>query len=250
MRSTVDDEVLLARSERELRRDLWLSRLAGNIAGGALIFVAAMAWHTGDGRWFAGYLVGSVILAAIINELSRYTRERQHARDLDWARRLHTLATHDELTGLKNRRCFNDEFDRRLETASAARTPLVLAVIDMDGLKQINDSLGHASGDIALRMVAGAIEAASPPGSLVARVGGDEFSVLAEGIDGPVLKEAIEAAVAAAPFSAPGSGAIPLAVSVGFATGLPGSGPAALFRAADEALYLEKSRRNASRRAA
>ena len=84
-------------------------------------------------------------------------------------------AEHDELTGLANRRRFADELrDRRdVERARGA-----VAIVDVDDLKYVNDSLGHAAGDALLRSVAAALTRTLRPGEFLARFGGDEFTVL------------------------------------------------------------------------
>ena len=84
-------------------------------------------------------------------------------------------AEHDELTGLANRRRFADELrDRRdVERARGA-----VAIVDVDDLKYVNDSLGHAAGDALLRSVAAALTQTLRPGEFLARFGGDEFTVL------------------------------------------------------------------------
>ena len=84
-------------------------------------------------------------------------------------------ADHDELTGLANRRRFADELrDRRdVERARGA-----VAIVDVDDLKYVNDSLGHAAGDALLRSVAAALTQTLRPGEFLARFGGDEFTVL------------------------------------------------------------------------
>ena len=84
-------------------------------------------------------------------------------------------AEHDELTGLANRRRFADELrDRRdVERARGA-----VAIVDVDDLKYVNDSLGHAAGDALLRSVAAALTQTMRPGEFLARFGGDEFTVL------------------------------------------------------------------------
>ena len=89
---------------------------------------------------------------------------------------LRHLAEHDELTGLANRRRFVDELRHRRADASAG----AVAVVDVDHLKFVNDSLGHAAGDAMLRTVASALSAAIRPGEFLARFGGDEFTVLLE----------------------------------------------------------------------
>jgi GGDEF domain-containing protein len=99
--------------------------------------------------------------------------------------RLHYQATHDELTGLCNRR----EFERLLREALAghdgtvAAVPFALLYFDLDQFKLINDLSGHAAGDQLLVQLVRAMRAELAPGSILARLGGDEFGVLAPGVD-------------------------------------------------------------------
>jgi diguanylate cyclase (GGDEF)-like protein len=98
-----------------------------------------------------------------------------NARNLS---KLEKLATTDDLTGLANRRRFNDELRRANVHALRYDTPLALVLIDLDNFKAINDSHGHCEGDNVLRAVGNAIRTRVRAGDLAARVGGDEFAIL------------------------------------------------------------------------
>lgn len=88
------------------------------------------------------------------------------------------LAGRDELTGVANRRGFNEALHREVARARRHGKPLSLLMLDMDGLKQVNDRLGHPAGDTAIRAVATAAQSAVRDGDQVFRLGGDEFAVL------------------------------------------------------------------------
>jgi diguanylate cyclase (GGDEF)-like protein len=151
-------------------------------------------------------------------------------RDRELVERLRVLAERDFLTGLPNTRAFEAAIARRLE----AMSPFALLLGDMDGLKQINDSQGHAEGNDALRRLALMLGSALRPEDEIARVGGDEFAVLT------VFARADEAAALAARLEAvlarQGS-----PMTFGWAVyPVDGENALSLYRAADERLYARK----------
>jgi diguanylate cyclase (GGDEF)-like protein len=100
---------------------------------------------------------------------------------LDSARQrdlLRTQADTDELTGLLNRRAFNQRLDTLLHRARLSSTPLSLVEIDIDDFKRINDRFGHAAGDTALTAVAESLTHSVREGEFVARMGGEEFAII------------------------------------------------------------------------
>ena len=148
------------------------------------------------------------------------------------------LSRTDPLTGLGNPRAFEERMEQ--ETARAARygEPLSLLLLDVDGLKAINDDHGHRAGDLALQAVARALHRGARETDLAARVGGDEFALLAPSTPGPAataLAERIRLLVA-------GERIDRLTVSLGVATAEDdrSSDPRDLRDAADGALYEAK----------
>ncbi|MBB0231562.1 GGDEF domain-containing protein, partial [Streptomyces calidiresistens] len=104
----------------------------------------------------------------------------------------HRLARTDPLTGLANRRCADDRLAEALTEHHREGTSVRLAVFDLNGLKQVNDTLGHATGDRLLRAFADLLSESARrlPGALAARLGGDEFCLLSVGADGDELLDA------------------------------------------------------------
>ena len=156
--------------------------------------------------------------------------------------RLSDAAHSDHLTGLLNRRGFQSVFDTELERARRADQALSLIVGDLDLFKRVNDAHGHAAGDDVLTRVAAAIAGAKRGFDSAARVGGEEFAVLAPDCDEHgafMLAERIRSAVHEALVARdPGTS---LTISFGISTfPLHGQSADALLRTADQALYAAK----------
>jgi diguanylate cyclase (GGDEF)-like protein len=92
---------------------------------------------------------------------------------------LGSFALRDEMTGLYNRRGFQALAERQLKLARRSSRGILLFFVDVDGLKQINDTYGHAEGDQALRRVTETLKMTFRDSDIIARLGGDEFAVLA-----------------------------------------------------------------------
>ena len=125
-------------------------------------------------------------LVAANETLSAEINERQAAEAL-----AQTLARHDPLTGLANRRHFLEELERRLALVGEEDTAFALMFIDLDRFKPINDVHGHAIGDQLLQVIATRLNSCIRDDSFAARLGGDEFAVL---LEGPGGREGVAAA--------------------------------------------------------
>jgi diguanylate cyclase (GGDEF)-like protein len=111
---------------------------------------------------------------------SRRIRERWHAED-----NIRFLAMHDSLTGLPNRVQFNQHLERAVARAKRHGNLLAVFCLDLDRFKDVNDTLGHATGDSLLEEVAARLKENVRDVDLVGRLGGDEFAIVAEELDTP-----------------------------------------------------------------
>lgn len=159
---------------------------------------------------------------------------------------LSLLARTDGLTGLPNRRSYDEVLTAAWQRAIRTGEPLSLLIVDADNFKQFNDRFGHHRGDAVLKAVAGCLRHALDPGAISCRIGGEEFAVILPGLDAEAAQDAAErvrrAVVNLQIAHAPEVGSV-ATVSVGLASASPraGASPDALFAAADGALYAAKS---------
>jgi diguanylate cyclase (GGDEF)-like protein len=210
--------------------------------GGPEMRAAFGAWHS----WLvdvAGATVAVVYLSmrrrygALLNTPSMF--EDQVAQETE--RRLREMAYRDQLTGLANRASLAELADAL--DASHDRT-LVVAYIDLDGFKPVNDTYGHDVGDRVLTQVAGRLTAALLPGESVFRLGGDEFLVICPDHVGRLHDTALRLRAAVAQrIRVRDEETVHLDCSVGLSRGTTGSDAVEdLVRRADAAMYLAKRR--------
>ena len=154
------------------------------------------------------------------------------------------LAYHDELTGLPNRRLLVDRFHRAAAHGARGSYRIAVLLLDLDGFKCINDTLGHSVGDELLRLVAMRLARAVRASDTACRLGGDEFLVLLEDVDEDSALWA--AAKVRTQLNMPyliGGSTIKMTTSVGTAIGaLGGERYESLMRRADVAMYHDKAR--------
>jgi two-component system, sensor histidine kinase LadS len=175
------------------------------------------------------------------------TRVRERTLDLERAnRKLQELSLTDGLTGLFNRRHFDESFELQFKRAVRDKTPLAILMIDADHFKRINDTWGHLAGDDCLVAIASVLRhQARRENDLVARFGGEEFAVLlmnTEPEHAMRIAEGIRLGVENAIIEISGE-PLALTISIGVAAITPSaeSHPSQLLHAADEALYAAKS---------
>ncbi|MEV4643169.1 EAL domain-containing protein [Actinoplanes sp. NPDC049548] len=167
------------------------------------------------------------------------TRDVHDAKELQ--ERLMHEAYHDGLTGLPSRALFRERLVEAVE--GTGTDDVAILFLDLDGFKEVNDSLGHAAGDLLLCQVAERLQAAVREGDTVARFGGDEFGVIVESLAARADAEAVAGRIAAAleaPFRV-GERELPVAASIGLACAADAEDVDQLQRNADLAMYRAKS---------
>ena len=196
-----------------------------------------------DQQWLAIAVAASTFLFLGATMLI-LTIDVRLAHQLDAAnQRIATLAREDPLTGLANRRTFLDHLEAAYRARNRDKSELAVLFLDLDGFKDINDTLGHAAGDALLVEVAARLKRTVRQDDLVARFGGDEFAVLQSNIksaaDAGTLAEKIGEAIAE-PYVI-GHDDVAVTASIGIAqTTSSASGPTDLMVQADLALYRAK----------
>jgi diguanylate cyclase (GGDEF)-like protein len=220
---------------------LYAAYFLGRLAAAAHVLWIAVAYGVtlaaidpgpiGVSRWLStvGLVVGSAVVVNLLSErIGRLVAELQLA------------ARTDGLTGLPNRRAFEEHFAREVARATRSRRPFALLLADIDRFKELNDRNGHLAGDAALtelgRLLPGQLRRHDVP----ARVGGDEFAVLLPELE---AKEAMDFGIrlARAVSERMRAAGAPLSLSFGVATfGRDGHTLDDLIRAADQALYAAK----------
>ena len=165
---------------------------------------------------------------------------RQVSEERDRAERAHREARHDQLTGLANRRRFDEFLAGVLPRASEAN-PVSLVLVDLDHFKSINDRYRHLAGDAALRWVATHLQAQSRQTDLPARLGGDEFALVLMAPLAVAHQVCTRLRVAVAQRAAELPPEVTIRLSAGIAEAGAPCDPLHLFRRADEALYAAKA---------
>jgi len=152
------------------------------------------------------------------------------------------LAHHDPLTGLPNRMQFRQKLESALERAAREGGELAVHYLDLDGFKPVNDTFGHAAGDLLLKQVAERLKSVLLNGDLVARLGGDEFAILQHASASKAADIADRCILALGKPFGIADRQIGISVSIGIAVA-PGNGfdPDELMSAADTALYQAKA---------
>ncbi|MBB2943075.1 diguanylate cyclase (GGDEF)-like protein [Actinoplanes lutulentus] len=190
----------------------------------------------------------SVTGLTLLVVLRQITTLRDNSRLLDtvdtnleqlraYQKQLDHQVTHDSLTGINNRSAWADEISRRL----AGGEPFVVALLDLDDFKVINDRYGHHTGDVLLQTISRRLRERLRPEDTVARLGGDEFTLLLPGLDDEGTEELLRALLAEVqcPVMVEGHDLAPR-ISVGVTASRPEDTAGEVLRRADVAMYAAK----------
>ena len=197
----------------------------------------------GETRWVHARLSplgdDGAVPAGWISVIDDITHQRTTEADL--AHR----ATHDPLTGLPNRLLLHDRLEQAIARLHRADEHVAVMFLDLDDFKSVNDTFGHGIGDLALVDLAARIQRAIRPGDTAARVGGDEFVIIADEVD-EATALAIAERVAAAVATRVPTATVPVTVhaSIGVSLAGPGSEVDEVLSLADQAMYRAKRQRN------
>lgn len=182
------------------------------------------------------------LLARSFEDMQRQIKSQMNTLQ-DKQRELDHLASHDILTGLPNRRMFLDRLEHAIARAHRSGQSTAVLFIDLDKFKEINDSLGHAAGDVVLRTAADRMLSAVRKIDTVARIGGDEFVILLDGAGDPAaiahIADKITDSIAQPVMY--GTDSLAIGASIGIAR-YPqnGSSVTELLARADQAMYVAK----------
>lgn len=222
--------------------------LAAVLSGLAVVMTIASGWMS---RSFGELVQSNLERAAMTQDLASLSDTMHHKNiQLEEARRkLSAIATLDELTGLRNRRAFNQALDAELARSKRSGIPLALIMLDVDYFKRYNDTYGHPAGDVVLQSLARIFDGVTArAGEQAARYGGEEFVLLLPGStlnDALNTAEVIKTRVAELQIEHRGNSCGPfVTVSQGIIACVPRMDTQAeeLIDAADRALYESKQR--------
>ena len=197
---------------------------------------------------YVGMVVVVLLSSTFLTTRVQSTREHLRRQKAELARALEQirqLATHDDLTGLLNRRAMLDRMQLEQHRSLRSGSPLLIAQLDIDHFKAVNDTHGHAAGDLVLQSFADTVRRNVRDTDVLARWGGEEFVLLlcdTPAADAVTLMERLRQAVQAMQVPvAQGGQPITVTVSIGLARHTPADPLAGTLERADRALYAAKA---------
>jgi diguanylate cyclase (GGDEF)-like protein len=221
--------------------DSWTSTLKAGDAAWNLVVVPPRSSVT---HFYRAWLVLAGVILVFAAVLAYMWASVRHTLRLEFANsRILELAQTDILTGLANRRAFVKRLTMAFTASWRGAPPFAVLYLDIDNFKDVNDTLGHAMGDLLLKEVVTRLRAAVRPQDLVSRFGGDEFAILLPEVTDPATAENLAEAIGkllAEPFSVNGH-KVRITSSIGIALySSDVAGPEAMMMQADLALYGAK----------
>jgi diguanylate cyclase (GGDEF)-like protein len=215
----------------------------------ALSLLLLYTWRTpGDGALEIGVYVGTTLLVGLVVVRQIVAIRELHTLYINndalasANRQLEVQATHDALTGLPNRNLLQRRLEQAIHLARKSNIPAALLLVDLDGFKEVNDTLGHDVGDLLLQEIGPRLQVCLRPADLLTRLGGDEFAIVLPATDAAMAIQTTQSLLdaLAVPFLI-GEHAFDVGGSIGIALtpdfGFDGT---ALLRCADVAMYVAK----------
>ena len=233
---------------RQMLGVLVYSLVAFGVASGVVAARDEPDYPTVVAAAYVGMVVVVLLSSTFLTTRVQSTREhlrRQKAELAQALEQIRQLATHDDLTGLLNRRAMLDRMQLEQRRSLRSGSPLLIAQLDIDHFKAVNDTHGHAAGDLVLQSFADTVRRNVRDTDVLARWGGEEFVLLlcdTPAADAVALMERLRQAVQAMQVPVPQSGGpITVTVSIGLARHTPADPLAGTLERADQALYAAKA---------
>ena len=233
---------------RQMLGVLVYSLVAFGVASGVVAARDEPDYPTVVAAAYVGMVVVVLLSSTFLTTRVQSTREhlrRQKAELAQALEQIRQLATHDDLTGLLNRRAMLDRMQLEQRRSLRSGSPLLIAQLDIDHFKVVNDTHGHAAGDLVLQSFADTVRRNVRDTDVLARWGGEEFVLLlcdTPAADAVTLMERLRQAVQAMQVPVPQSGGpITVTVSIGLARHTPADPLAGTLERADRALYAAKA---------
>ena len=233
---------------RQMLGVLVYSLVAFGVASGVVAARDEPDYPTVVAAAYVGMVVVVLLSSTFLTTRVQSTREhlrRQKAELAQALEQIRQLATHDDLTGLLNRRAMLDRMQLEQRRSLRSGSPLLIAQLDIDHFKAVNDTHGHAAGDLVLQSFADTVRRNVRDTDVLARWGGEEFVLLlcdTPASDAVTLMERLRQAVQAMQVPvAQGGQPITVTVSIGLARHTPADPLAGTLERADRALYAAKA---------
>jgi diguanylate cyclase (GGDEF)-like protein/PAS domain S-box-containing protein len=239
-----DSSQMIGKTMREVRGDLVYRGLQGHIAtalAGTPVTFEYEADYRGKHTYFQTNFVPDHDHEGQVRGVYALTTDITHIKEVE--QELIQLARLDTLTGLANRRHFDERIAAVMLRKYRHRSPILLMMLDVDHFKRVNDSWGHSVGDEVLKEVGHRIQSCLRKSDLVARIGGDEFVVLVQDVDSPCVGEGLARKVweAMQPEIIVGAVRLQMTLSIGIAFCQSIASPDAVMQLADAELYKAKA---------